>query len=66
MTALTDETIRAKDASLRLILRRETGFRSTMDCTVSALQWAAINAICEETDEAKVFLDDLAERILKP
>ncbi|KKW93900.1 hypothetical protein [Sphingobium chungbukense] len=64
MTTLTAETAGAKNASLSLKLKAKSGFSSESTYQVSALQWAAITAICEETEQAKDFMAAMSKRII--
>lgn len=64
MITLTEETIREKDAKLTMRLATKRGMRSQSECQISPLQWAAITAICVETDEANAFMNAMAERLI--
>lgn len=56
--------IHAKDASLKMVLKTNRGFRSESDVpAVSAAQWAAIVAITEESDLGRKLTGIAAEAI---
>lgn len=61
---LTHECIREKNAKLTMRLATNSGMRSQVDGRVSALQWAAIQAIVDETMEGRSFMETMAARII--